>query len=91
MEILTNIDDVSVRQKYLSILAIEIYKSLMKINPDFAWDFYTKKPVTYHSHSGKNLYFPKSNTTRYGLNSLLLGRKFFMKKSFNFRKELPKV
>ena len=34
-------NDISVHQKHLCLLAIEVYKSLMKTNPDFMWDFYT--------------------------------------------------
>ena len=62
---------ISVHQKYLRILAIEVYKSLMKTNLDFIWDFYTIKPVPYDLRTGEKLNLPKVNTTRYGLNSLI--------------------
>ena len=34
-------NDISLHQKHLCLLAIEVYKSLLKTNPDFMWDFYT--------------------------------------------------
>ena len=33
--------DITVHQKHLRLLAIEVYKSLMKISSDFMWDSYT--------------------------------------------------
>ena len=62
---------ISVHQKYLRILAIEVYKSLMKTNLHFIWDFYTIKAVPDDLRTGEKLNLPKVNTTRYGLNSLI--------------------
>ena len=41
---------------------MEAYKSLLKANPDFMWDYYAKKPVTYDLSTGETLYLPKTNT-----------------------------
>ena len=60
--------------KTLRILAIEVYKSLMKINLDFMWDFYTIKPIPYDLRTGEKLHSPAINTTRFGLNSLIFRR-----------------
>ena len=45
VELLAVSDDIFVHQKHLCFLVIQVYKSLMKANPDFMWDFYTIKPV----------------------------------------------
>ena len=60
-------------QKHLRILAIQVYKSLIKTNLDFMWDFYTVKPVPYDLLTGEKLYLAIVNTTRYGLDSLIFG------------------
>ena len=74
-ELLTVNNDISVLQKHLlRILAIEIYKSLMKINPDFIRIFYTIKPVPYDLRTDEKLRLPKTDTTRHGLNSLIFFR-----------------
>ena len=62
-------NDISVYQKHLHILVIEVYKSFMKTNPDFICDFCTMKPFPYDLRTGQKLYLPKVNKTRYGLNS----------------------
>lgn len=41
-ELFAFIDDLSVNEKLLCILTIEVYKYSMKPNPDFIWHFYTK-------------------------------------------------
>ena len=58
-------------------MAIEIYKSLMKTNPDFMWDFYTIKSVPYDLRTGEKLYLPTINTTCYGLNFLIFREVYF--------------
>ena len=70
-ELLPASDDVSVYQKHLPILAIEVYKSLMKTNPYFVWNFYTIKPIPYDLRTGKKVYLSTVNTIPYGLNSLI--------------------
>ena len=59
------------KKEHRRILATEVYKSLMKTNPNFMWDFYTIKPVSYDLRTGEKLYLPTVNTTPYGLNSLI--------------------
>ena len=59
------------KKEHRRILAIEVYKSSMKTNPNFMWDFYTIKPVSCDLRTGEKLYLPTVNTTPYGLNSLI--------------------
>ena len=70
-ELLAVSNDISVNQKHLPILAIKVYKSLMKTNPNFMWDFYTIKAIPCDVRTGEKLYLPTVNTKRYGLNSLI--------------------
>lgn len=70
-EVLAVSNDIFVHQKHLRILPIEFYKSLMKRNPDFIWDFCTIKPVPYDLRTGEKLYLPTINKPRYSLNSLI--------------------
>ena len=60
-----------VHQKHFHTLAIEVYKFLMKTNPDFMWDFYTIKPIHYDLCTGEKLYLLMVNTEHYHLNSLI--------------------
>ena len=62
-ELFTVCNDISVHQKHLRILAIEVYKSLMKTNPDFMWNFYAIKLIPYDLRTGEKLYLPTVNTT----------------------------
>ena len=48
-------NDVSIHQKHLRFLTVEVYKSLMNINPEFMWEFFNKNPVHYNLKKGCNL------------------------------------
>ena len=39
-KILNRSDDVSIHQKHIRYLAIEVYKSLSKLNPGFMWNLF---------------------------------------------------
>ena len=41
-EPLASENDNSIRRKHLKHLAIEVYKSLMNLNPEFMWSFFRK-------------------------------------------------
>ena len=43
--------DISIHQKHLQLLAIEVYKSLMNINAGFMWKFSNKNPLQYNARS----------------------------------------
>ena len=49
-------NDVSIHQRHLRFLAIEVYKSLTNINPEFMWEFL--------------VYLPPARSSRYGINYL---------------------
>ena len=70
-ELLAVSNDISVHQKQLRILAIEVYKSFMKTNADFMWDFCNTKFAPYDFRTSEKFYLLKVNATRYGLNYLI--------------------
>ena len=69
-EILTMSNVTSIHQKHLQFLAIEVFKSIMKLNPEFMWSFFNINHVPYSLRAGTLLALPPANTTRYGINSL---------------------
>ena len=65
-------NDVSIHQRHLRFLAIEVYKSLMNINPEFMWEFFNKIPVQYNLRKGDIAYLPPAISSCYGIDSLAL-------------------
>ena len=64
-------NDISIHQKHLRLLAIEVYKSLMNINPEFMWEFFNKNPLQYNLRKGDIVYLPPARSSCYGINSLV--------------------
>ena len=67
--LLNRSDDISIHQKHLRYLAIEVYKSLTKLNPGFMWNFIERNHIPYNLR-GDLLLLPPAKSTRYGDNSL---------------------
>ena len=57
---------VSVHQRHLRFLMIEIYKSISQLNPQFMWSFFTHKDITYNLRKGPFLGLPKTHSFYYG-------------------------
>ena len=70
-ELLTRSNEVSVHQKHLRALATESYKSLADINPDFMKPYFKIKEMPYNLRNGYALKLPSTNSTYYGINSVL--------------------
>ena len=68
--LLSRSDDISIHQKHLRYLAVEVYKSLAKLNPGFMWSFFERKHIPYNLRGGDLLLLPPAKFTRYGVNSL---------------------
>ena len=64
-------NDVSIHQKHLRFLAIEVYKSLININPEFIWEFFNKNPIQYNLPKRDIVYLPPARSSCYGINSLV--------------------
>ena len=63
-------NDVSIHQSHLRFLTIEVYKSLMNINPEFMWELFDKNPVQCNLRKGDIVYLPPTRSSCYGINSL---------------------
>ena len=56
--------------RHLRFLAIEVYKSLMNINPEFMWEFFSKNPVQCNLWKGDIVHLPPARSSCYGINPL---------------------
>ena len=70
-ELLLRNKEVSIYQKYLSILVTEVLKSLADINPDFMKSYFTMKKIPYCLRNRSFFKIPSAHSTRYGTNSIL--------------------
>ena len=57
-------DNISIHQKYLQYLAIEVYKSSTKLNHGFMWNFFKRNYVSYNLRRGDLLLLPPVKSTR---------------------------
>ena len=63
---------VSVHQRHLTFLMIEIYKSISQLNAQFMWSFFTHKDIPYNLRKGPILGLPKTHSLYYGTNAIYL-------------------
>ena len=68
--LLNRSDDISIHQKHLRYLAIEVYKSLTMLNPGFMWNFFERNHTPCNLRRGDLLLLPPAKSIRYGVNSL---------------------
>ena len=68
--LLNRSDDISIHQKHLRYLAIEVYKSLPKLKPGFMWSFFERNHTPNYLRRGDLLLLPPAKSIRYGVNSL---------------------
>ena len=62
--------DLSIHQRHLRYLAIEVFKSIMHLNPHFTWSYFKENLMPYHLRDGSQLVLPKTKSSRFGINSL---------------------
>ena len=60
-----------IKNTYMHALATEIYKSLTNINPHFMKPYFKIKEMPYNLRNGYALKLPSTNSTYYGINSVL--------------------
>ena len=63
-------NDISIHQKHLRYLVIEVYKSLTMLNPGFMWNLFDRNHIPYNLRRGDLLLLPPAKSTRYGVDSL---------------------
>ena len=61
---------VSLHQRHLIFLMIEIYESISQLNPQFMWSFFTHKDIPYNLRKGPILGLPKNHSFYYGTNAV---------------------
>ena len=69
-ELLASHNDISIHQKHLKHLAIEVYKSLANMTPEFMWHFFKNKSTPYSLRNGNICILPPARSSRYGINSV---------------------
>ena len=69
-ELLELNNDLSIHQRHLRYLAIEVFKSIMHLNPQFLWSYFEEKRVPYNLKDGSKLVLPKTKSSRFSINSL---------------------
>ena len=62
--------DVTIHQKHLRILALEVFKSVMHVNPEFMWNYFNENTIPYNLRNGNRLILPPARSVKFGLNSL---------------------
>ena len=76
-ELIASHNDISIHQKRLTHLAIEVCKLLVNLNPEFVWAFFRSNPIPYSSRNGSNCILPPAQLHHYGINSVQLRSSFF--------------
>ena len=70
--------DISIHQKHLPILALEVYTSIIQFNPEFMWHCFNTNPISFNLRKGSKLLIPLAKSVDFGTN---FQRKPFMEQS----------
>ena len=57
-ELLQSNKDISIPQKHLRILALEVYESITQFNLEFMWHYFNTNPIPYNLRKGSSLLIP---------------------------------
>ena len=69
-ELLQLNNKVSVHQRHLHYLALEVFKSLMHLNPEFMWSYFNENPIPYDLRKGTKVFLPPTKSLYLGLVSV---------------------
>ena len=57
---------------YVSVsMALEVFKSIMPVNPEFMLSYLNENTIPYNSRNGNRLLLPPAKTVKFGINSLI--------------------
>ena len=70
-ELLSINNDISTHHKHLQYLAVEVYKTIVKINPEFMWTYFLKNSISYNLRKGDKVFLPPARSARYRISSVL--------------------
>ena len=63
---------VNIHQKYLHILALEVFKSITNVNPKFMWSYFNENTFPYNLRNGNRLLLlPPAKSVKSGITSLI--------------------
>ena len=68
-DLLRKAESVSIHQRYIKLLATEIFKTQSNLKPSFMKQIFGLKDIPYHLRSCRNILAPKPKTTGYGIES----------------------
>ena len=63
--------DVNIHQKHLRILALEVFKSITHVNPEFMWSYFNENTIPYNLRNGNRLLLPHTKSVKFGINSMI--------------------
>ena len=69
-ELLQLNNKVSIHQRHLQYLALEVFKSLMHLNPEIMWSYFNENPIPYDLRKGIKVFQSSVKSFRFGLNSI---------------------
>ena len=62
--------DISIHQKHLCILVLEVYKSIMKFNTEFLWHCFNTNRIPYNLRRGSRLLIAPATSVNFRTNSV---------------------
>ena len=68
--LLENTESVSVHQKNLKLLMIEIYKSMNGLNPSFMKNIFVERELPYNLRTSKGIILPQAKTSSFGTENI---------------------
>ena len=60
-ELLQRNNNVSINQRHLQYLALEVCNSLMHLNPESMWTYFNENPIPYDLKKGTKVFLPQLN------------------------------
>ena len=63
--------DVNIHQKHLRILALEVFKSITYVNPEFMWSYFNENTIPYNLRNGNTLLLSPAKSIKFGIHSFL--------------------
>ena len=63
--------DVTIHQKHLRILALEVFKSITHANPEFMWSYFNENTIPYNLRNGNRLLLPPAKSVKFRINCLI--------------------
>ena len=64
-------NDISIHQKHLRYLDVEVYETVIEINPEFMEICFMTNPISYDLRKGDEVFLNPARSVRYRINLLL--------------------